>query len=413
MNRVLSLLLALSAFPSFAWSAPAPVSSTDRALHKGMMVLDTHLDTPAQFSRPGWDIMDRHDRRLDQSQVDYPRMIEGGLDGGFWSIYTSQGPLTPQGYATARDAALVRAVEIREMVARHHDRFALAFRAADAAPILAGGRKVVFQSIENSYPLGEDLGLLSTFHRLGVRMVGPVHFSNNQFADSATDPNGKRWNGLSPLGQALVKEANRLGMILDGSHASDDVLDQLIDLSEAPVILSHSGVKAVYDHPRNIPDALLRKLADKGGVIQINAYSAYLIATPPNPQRMEALRALNTTYGPRDRLTAAQLAAYNRERVAIEDRFPVPRATFEDFMKHLLHALEVAGVDHVGVGADWDGGGGLIGFEDISALPQVTARLRQAGYGEAGLRKIWGGNVLRLLGEVEVVAERLRSGAAQ
>jgi membrane dipeptidase len=389
MNRVLSLLLALSAFPSFAWSAPAPVSSTDRALHKGMMVLDTHLDTPAQFSRPGWDIMDRHDRRLDQSQVDYPRMIEGGLDGGFWSIYTSQGPLTPQGYATARDAALVRAVEIREMVARHHDRFALAFRAADAAPILAGGRKVVFQSIENSYPLGEDLGLLSTFHRLGVRMVGPVHFSNNQFADSATDPNGKRWNGLSPLGQALVKEANRLGMILDGSHASDDVLDQLIDLSEAPVILSHSGVKAVYDHPRNLPDALLRKLADKGGVIQINAY------------------------GPRDRLTAAQLAAYNRERVAIEDRFPVPRATFEDFMKHLLHALEVAGVDHVGVGADWDGGGGLIGFEDISALPQVTARLRQAGYGEADLRKIWGGNVLRLLGEVEVVAERLRSGAAQ
>jgi membrane dipeptidase len=413
MNRVLSLLLALSAFPSFAWSAPAPVSSTDRALHKGMMVLDTHLDTPAQFSRPGWDIMDRHDRRLDQSQVDYPRMIEGGLDGGFWSIYTSQGPLTPQGYATARDAALVRAVEIREMVARHHDRFALAFRAADAAPILAGGRKVVFQSIENSYPLGEDLGLLSTFHRLGVRMVGPVHFSNNQFADSATDPNGKRWNGLSPLGQALVKEANRLGMILDGSHASDDVLDQLIDLSEAPVILSHSGVKAVYDHPRNLPDALLRKLADKGGVIQINAYSAYMIATPPNPQRMEALRALNTTYGPRDRLTAAQLAAYNRERVAIEDRFPVPRATFEDFMKHLLHALEVAGVDHVGVGADWDGGGGLIGFEDISALPQVTARLRQAGYGEADLRKIWGGNVLRLLGEVEVVAERLRSGAAQ
>lgn len=404
-------LLLLACGPAAASAAPAPVSSVDRALHQRMMVLDTHLDTPAQLSKPGWDVRERHDTRLDQSQVDYPRMVQGGLDGGFWAIFTSQGPQTQQGYAAARDAALLRAVEIRQMVAGHPDRFALAFRAADAASVLASGRKVVFQSIENSYPLGEDLTLLTTFYKLGVRMVGPVHFSNNQFADSSTDPAGKRWNGLSPLGRDLVREANRLGMILDASHASDEVLDQMLELSQAPVILSHSGVTAVYDHPRNIPDELLRKLASKGGVIQINAYSAYMIATPPNPQRAEALRVLNARYGARATLTAAQLEAFNRERAAIEDAYPVPRATFEDFMKHMLHALQVAGVDHVGVGADWDGGGGLTDFEDITALPQVTARLRQAGYTESDLQKIWGGNVIRLMSEVEAVAQRLRTPA--
>jgi membrane dipeptidase len=389
--------------------AATPASAADRALHRRLMVLDSHLDTPADFSQPGWDIMDRHDPRLDQSQVDYPRMQEGGLDGGFWAIFTSQGPLTKEGYSAARDAALVRALEIREMVARHHERFALAFRASDAEPILAANRKVVFQSIENSYPLGEDLTLLSTFYRLGVRMVGPVHFSNNQFADSATDPSGNRWNGLSPLGRDLVREANRLGMILDASHASDEVLDQMIDLSQAPIILSHTGVDAIYEHPRNIPDALMRKLAAKGGVIQINAFSSYMIETRPNPARADALRALNTRYGPRDRLTPAQLTAYNRERVAVEDSYPIARATFEDFMKHLLHAIEVVGIDHVGIGADWDGGGGLAGFEDITGLPLVTMRLRQAGYSEADLQKFWGANALRVLAQVEAVAENMKS----
>lgn len=403
----LAAVLAAAALPAFALTAEAPVTPAVKAVHDRMMVLDTHLDTPTHFARPGWSIMDRHTPEGDQSQVDYPRMVEGGLDGGFWSVYTPQGPLTPAGFTAARDAALFRSVEIREMVARHADRFALAHRASDAPQIVAAGKGVVYQSIENAYPLGEDLSLLSTFHRLGVRMVGPLHFANNQFGDSSTDPTGKRWNGLSPLGRELVAEANRLGMILDASHASDDVLDQMLALSKTPIVLSHTGVKAIYDHPRNIDDDRLRALAAKGGVIQINAFSAYMIApSPPNPERQAALRELNARYGPRNAQSPADNAVFNREREAIEARFPIARATFDDFMLHLLHALKVAGVDHVGVGADWDGGGGLIGFEDITALPKVTARLLQAGYTEADIAKVWGGNVIRLVEAAEAAAQR-------
>ncbi|HEX3485875.1 MAG TPA: membrane dipeptidase, partial [Micropepsaceae bacterium] len=260
--------------------------------------LDSHLDTPMNFARPGWDIMDAHSFDSDLSQVDYPRMVKGGLDGGFFAIYTPQGPRTPVGFAAARDAALKRAVEIHEMVARHSDTFALATRADDAARIAASGKRIVYMSMENSYPLGKDLTLLKTFYELGVRMAGPVHFTNNDLADSATDPKGPEWHGLSPLGKEFVAEANRLGIILDASHASDDVFDQMLALSAAPIILSHSSARAVFNHPRNIDDARIQKLAAAGGVIQINSYSEYLVTTPDIPARNTAMRALGMKYGP-------------------------------------------------------------------------------------------------------------------
>jgi membrane dipeptidase len=283
-----------------------------------LLTLDTHLDTPAVFERPGWDIMDRHDAKLGFSQVDYPRMVEGGLKGGFFAIFIEQGPLTPEGYAAARDAAVLRAIRIREMVARHADKFALALTPEDAARISAEGKRVVFQSIENSYPLGTDISLLETFYRLGVRMAGPVHFRNNQFGDSSTDPAGKRWGGLSPLGRQFVAAANRLGIILDASHASDDVLDQLITLSATPIILSHSGCKAVFDHPRNVDDERLRKLAASGGVIQINSLSSYLIATPRSPGRDAALGAVYAHIGDMAALTPARMAEVGAQIAEID-----------------------------------------------------------------------------------------------
>src|SRR5215469_8477651 len=262
--------------------------SKTRALHERLICLDTHLDAPVNFARPGWDIMQRHSYETDLSQVDYPRMVEGGLKGGFFSIYTPQGPLTPEGYRAARDAALMRAVEIREMVARNSAHFELAFTAADAPRIAAKGKRIVFQSIENSWPLGTDVTLLQSFHKLGVRLAGPVHFTNNQLADSATDPKGKTWKGLSPLGKTFVTEANRLGIVLDASHSSDDVFDQMLTLSSAPIICSHSGCRAVHDHPRNLDDNRIKKLAAAGGTIQINSLSAYLVATPTIPALEQA-----------------------------------------------------------------------------------------------------------------------------
>ena len=372
-----------------------------RSVHERLLCLDTHLDTPATFARPGWDIMKRHSVETDFSQVDYPRMVEGGLDGGFFAIYTPQGPLTPEGMMAARDYALVRAAAIREMVARNSAHFELAFAPGDAARIARQRKRVVFQSIENSYPLSNDVTLLRSFYALGVRMAGPVHFANNQLGDSATDPKGKTWNGLSPMGHDFVSLANELGIILDASHSSDDVFDQMVAQSKAPIILSHSGCRAVHDHPRNIDDERLKKLASTGGVIQINSYNSYLVTVPPDPERDKAegaifasLRGLYSM-SPADATKAVASAAANLR--ALRAKYPVPRATFDDYMAHMLHALKLVGVDHVGVGADWDGGGGVIGMGDCASNWKITERLLQEGYKEDDLQKIWSGNVMRLM----------------
>lgn len=371
-----------------------------RLLHEQLLTLDTHLDTPTNLAVAGWDITQTHDYITDMSQVDYPRMVDGGLDGGFWAVYTAQGPRTPDGYAEARDAALLRAVAIREMVARNSRRFELAETAEDARSIAGRMKRVVYLSIENSYPLTADLSLLQLFYELGVRMVGPVHSTNNDLADSSTDPAGPEWHGLSELGRKLVTEANRLGMVVDASHASDLALDQMIELSKTPVILSHSGCKAVFDHPRNVDDERLVKLAANGGVIQLNSYSAYLISTPENPARRAAFKKLADEYkeSVHDEAGRARFASAKRE---LDVQYPVPRATFDDFMAHVLHALMLLGVDHVGIGADWDGGGGVTGMEDVGGVYRITERLLKEGYDEAALQKIWSGNMLRVLRQAE------------
>ncbi len=386
--------------PSAGWAAGAPT------VHQHILTLDTHMDTPMNFARPGWDMMDEHSVDSDLSQVDYPRMVKGGLDGGFFAIFIPQGPLTPEGYAAARAAGLKREAEIRDMVRRHSDAFELAFRADDAERIVKSGKRIVYQSIENSYPLGTDLSLLKRYYDLGVRMVGPVHFTNNEFADSATDPKGPQWHGLSPLGKELVAEANRLGIILDASHASDETFDQMLALSTTPIVLSHSSARAVFNHPRNIDDARILKLAAAGGVIQINSYSDYLIDTPDNPERDQAMRALGRKYGPYRNLSDDRLKTYMSERHAIEARYPLPRATIDDVVAHLLHTLRLVGPDHVGIGLDWDGGGGVIGMEDVAGIPEISKKLLAAGYTGQDLAKIWGGNILRVMRVVEAKAEK-------
>jgi membrane dipeptidase len=369
------------------------------ALHMKLVCLDTHLDMPANLARPGWDVMQRHNVEEDFTQVDYPRMIEGGLDGGFFAIYTPQAPVTPEGMGAMRDADFLRAAEIREMVAAHPDKFELAFLAEDAKRINGAKKIFVYQSIENSGILGNDPTLLRSFHKLGVRLAGPVHFLNNQFGDSATDK--PKWNGLSPLGKEFVKEANDLGVVLDASHSADSVFDQMMELSRSPILCSHSSCRAINNHPRNLDDARIKKLAAAGGTIQMN--SVYLITTPPNPERSKAESAIGAKLENLAGLTPAQAAAVVRQAAvdtkALDKKYPAPRASLDDYMKHILHALDLVGPEHVGIGADWDGGGGVAGLEDITAIPRITERLVKAGYTEAQLANFWGGNALRVLGK--------------
>ena len=402
-----SVLLATTAMA--ATPAKTVSEAEAKAVQARLVTLDTHLDTPARFAQPGWDILDRHSVADDGGQVDYPRMVEGGLDGGFFAIYTPQGPLTPDGMMAARDAALLRAAQIREMVAKNGAHFELAFKADDAAATAGRGKRVVFQSIENSYPLGTDVTLLRSFYALGVRLAGPVHFKDNQLGDSATDKS-RTWKGLSPMGHDFVALCNTLGIVPDASHSSDDVFDQMVATSKTPILLSHSSCRAVHDHPRNIDDERLKRLADTGGCIQINSLSSYLVSVPEDPAREKAQGAVFAKLRGLSSMTPAEAKAALGDAAkamkAVRSQYPVPRATFEDYMAHMLHALKLVGPDHVGIGADWDGGGGVTGMEDCASDWKITARLLKEGYDEAAIQKIWSGNVLRILRAAEAGREK-------
>ena len=401
-----ALLLAVTATAQ-AGTGPARISEHARALQAQAINLDTHLDTPALFSKPGWKITDRHAFKDDGSQVDYPRMVEGGLDGGFWVVFTGQGERDEAGDLHARDAGLVRLADIREMVAANPDKFELVTTADDAARIKAAGRKSVYISMENAYPLERDPSLLSYYYKQGLRMISLAHTSHNDFADSAgmgTAPQGEH-GGLSDKGRALIEQANRLGIIIDQSHASNTVFDQMLELSKAPIILSHSGAYDVFAHSRNIDDARIRALAKKGGVIQVNSLGGYLIDTGATPEYRAERRKIYQAFGGRHDLSAEQQQQVDAQLAALDAKYDIRKADFDDYMRHLLHIIEVAGWEHVGLGADWDGGGGVEGYEQISDLPKVVQALLDAGYNDQQVSAILGGNTVRLIREVQALAD--------
>ena len=401
--RLASILFLCAGSASLGAATEAEMEAHAAELQARLFTIDTHIDTPtASLRRPGWDIGQRHDESTDFSQCDFPRMREGGLKAAFFAVYLGQTPngLTPEGRQAARDKALSIFVRVREAVAAHSSESALAFTSADGPAIAATGKRAIYLSMENGYSIGEDITLLRTYYRLGARIFGITHFSNNDLGDSATDPVGPHWHGLSPLGKQAVAECNRLGFIIDGSHASDEVLDQLLTLSKTPIILSHSGCKAVYNHPRNIDDALLRRLAAQGGVIQMNTLSSYLVDTPPNPELNKARAQLMAKFGA-GKMSEADEALAMMEMGRLRAKFHGQRGSIDVFLKHLFHAVEVAGADHVGIGSDMDGGGGLDGLEDVSTYGKITLAMVKRGYSDEDIAKIWGGNTMRILKAAE------------
>lgn len=393
-----TLLAALCA-TALTGCASVPADNRDpMAVHRDLLVLDTHLDTPLNFGREGWDFSEAHTEANDIAQVDLGRMAKGYLDGGFFVIYTEQGPLTAKGYADALEHARNRSDLIDSELAKFPDLIRPATTVAEAERLAAQGKLIAFKSIENSYPLGTDLGLLKEFYDRGVRMAGPVHSSTNQLADSSTGE--AKWNGLSPLGKQWVKEMNRLGMVVDGSHASDAVFDQMLELSSAPIILSHTSPRWAYDHPRNLDDARIRKLAAQGGAICMS--TIFMSEINLSGERGE----LFDRYENIASMSAAEQRAFIRKWRELDKTQPMWDIDLDRYMEALLHMIDVAGVDHVCFGADWDGGGGIEGLMEISSLPVVTGRLLEAGYSPADIEKMTSGNVLRIMREVEAEARR-------
>ena len=380
---------------------PDDISVLARDIHERVFTIDTHCDTPtASLMKPGWKFSERHDFMTDGSQCDLPRMREGGIDAMVFAVYVPQAARSPQGFAIVHDMAL-RCLE-RTQAVLHENRTACALAlSADAAlNVKAEGRRAIFLSIENAYSLGRDVGNVEKFHRLGVRMLGLTHMLNNDVADSSTDPRGDEWGGLSAFGREVVAECNRLGIVVDASHASDATLRQLLEHSRTPVILSHSDCRALCNHPRNIGDDLLRALAAQGGVIQMNALPISL-ASAPGSARTAAIAAVRMHY--RDAvLTPGVIAAADADYEKACALHANPYVTMDDFVRHIEHAAEVAGIDHVGIGCDFDGGGMLFeGLNDVSDYPNVTRALLERGWSERELARLWGENTLRVMRAAE------------
>jgi membrane dipeptidase len=379
-------------------------AETADALHRRLFTLDTHSDTPtSSWLRPGWGFAARHERAVDRSQVDLPRM-HGAADAMVFAVYVGQMGRSPEGLRVAHELALRHFERAHAVLRANAAGCALALTADDALRLKAEGRRAIFPSIENSYSLGRDPGNVEKFFKLGVRMIGLTHMLNNDVADSSTDPRGAEWGGLSPLGREVVAECNRLGIVLDASHASDSALWQLLEVSRAPVICSHSDCRAVCDHPRNIGDDLLRALAAKGGVLAINALPVS-VAPEGDQSRTEAIKDVLMRFAERVP-TDATLAEEDRAYEVACAGHANPRATLADFVRHVEHAAAVGGDEAVGIGCDFDGGGGVEGLDNVDEFPNLTRELVARGWSEERLAKLWGGNVLRVLRAAEAAAKK-------
>jgi membrane dipeptidase len=406
----MTILSAVMAAPITAIAADeSALMEKARQIHERVLTVDTHVDIPLDYATqkndPGG---------FSALQVDLPKMRAGGLDAPFFIVYTPQGPLTPQGYAEAASVAATRLNAIKRLVAAYPDQIALATTAEQARRIARSGRRVAFIGMENAYPVGPELASVDDWAAAGVRYAGITHFGHNQFGDSS-NPNAdlgdtaEKWGGLSPLGRDLIAALNRAGIMVDVSHAGRETMMQTVELSAAPIIASHSGVKALADSPRNLDDEQLRALAAKGGVAQIVALDVYLKPfTAAQTAARDKIRVEMklTTPAARDAMTDDLKAVYEA-RMKAEVWSISARASVKDLVDHIDHAVKVAGIDHVGIASDFDGGGGIDGWQDASETFNVTAELVRRGYTEEAIAKIWGGNLLRVLDEAQKTATRL------
>ncbi|MBS0393649.1 MAG: dipeptidase [Proteobacteria bacterium] len=372
-----------------------------RRLHFSSIVLDTHDDTTQRFGRKDYDFGRRN---TDGSQVDLPRMREGGFNAIFFSIFIDS-KITG---APAVAMALDQIDEVRELVRAHPADLELATTAADVRRAHAHGRIAVLMGVEGGHMIGNDLRMVRVFGDLGVRYMTLSHFRNNEWADSSTDKPAH--NGLTDFGKDVVREMNRQGILVDVSHVADKTFYDALEVSRAPLIASHSSVRALSAHPRNMSDDMIRALAAKGGVIQIN-YELNFLSD-------EFRRAYEQQFGDLPSKFAAlskqcndddvcMSAALHHEIEEAQAAGRLPRVSWERIIDHIDHVVKLVGADHVGLGSDFDGADMPDGMEDCSKLPKITEALVRRGYSDADIRKILGGNLLRVMEAAQRVSREL------
>lgn len=371
-------------------------------IHQAAYTVDSHTDTPLLLTRPGFDFGVKHDPRLSRSKIDLPRMKEGGMDGIYFAVFVGQAERTPEGNEKARLEALEICDSIEALLDRFPGDLEMATGASDLARIAGKGKHAIYLGLENGYPIGNDLDLLDRFYDRGIRYVTLVHTDNNDICDSSTDT--VEHGGLSPFGEQVVARMNDLGMMIDLSHASDDAFYDVIELSRTPVIASHSCARALCDNPRNLSDDMLLKLKENGGVIQLCILSEYVKTPAPYPQRDSARSAVREKHGNYYELDDAGKEAFLADWYAVDGDFPRELATVSDAVDHIDHIVDLIGIDHVGIGTDFDGGGGLADCYDVSEMGNITLELVRRGYPARDIGKIWGGNLTRVLRQAEQAA---------
>ncbi len=430
---LISALFAGTAFTSSTYATPpqAKVSAGQaliekaKAIHKRVLTLDTHADIDINnfaFSR-------NYTQDL-ENQVTLPKMISGGLDAAFFIVYTGQSTeadaFEPAGYKRAYDSAINLFEGIHRMttvLAPNQIEFARSV--ADVKRIYAKGKKVALIGVENAYPLGDEkfaLRRVKQFHDRGARYMSLAHQGHSQLSDSNTgEAIGWKWNGLSPLGKQVIAEMNKWGIMVDVSHPSKESMMQTLAITKAPIIASHSSVRALCDVSRNMDDEQLLALKANNGVIQIVGFNSYL--KTDSAERRAALQVLRDEFkvpgnvsvvgvrrGPVGGISEEQREALLKRLNEVDAKFPPPtRANVQDLVNHIDYAVKKIGIEHVGISSDFDGGGGIDGWNHAGETFNVTLELVRRGYTEEQIAKLWSGNLLRVMGDVEKVAKELQA----
>jgi membrane dipeptidase len=401
MKKVcLTLIVCSSLLPAQSFSSAQggdAIAERARKLHFSSIVLDTHIDTTPRLQRANWKFTDEHT----DGHVDLPRMKKGGFNALFFSIYMAGTVTGPK----AVFDSVERIAAVHKLAEDLPDQIAVCTTAEQVRQAHKQGKIAALMGMEGGHMINNSLATLRMYAKLGVRYLTLTHSVNTDWADSSGDQ--PKHNGLTDFGKQVVQELNRLGVMVDISHVADKTFFDALEVSRAPMIASHSSCRAISDHPRNMTDEMIKALAAKGGVVQINYADAFLDNNVAqynrNPQRAARARELTTQYPGQENA--------QRRREELEKEFgPAPKASWEKIIEHIDHAVKLAGVDHVGLGSDFDGATMPVGMEDVTHLPKITEALLRKGYKEADIKKILGENTLRLMADVERVSHQMRAG---
>jgi membrane dipeptidase len=377
-------------------------SEKARKLHFSSIVVDTHDDTTQRFLDGKFDL----GTRSPTGSIDIPRMREGNLSAIFFSIWIPSKVTGPE----AVDEALVQIDAIREQVRKHPNDLVLATTAAEIQEARKHGKIAALMGVEGGHMINSDLGVLRSFAALGVRYMTLTHSGNDEWADSSTDKPAH--NGLTDFGKDVVREMNRLGVMVDISHVSDKTFYDALEVSKAPLIASHSSCRAICDAPRNMTDQMMKDVAAKGGVVQINYHVGFLSqefrdAEKANPEINKSISAeVRKRCGDNEGCQLIEGDRITREYV---EQGKLPRVDYTKIIEHIDHAVRIAGVDHVGLGSDFDGANKPYGMEDATKLPVITEELLKKGYSEGDVKKILGENTLRVMTDVERVSREMNA----